>query len=87
MVIVVEVGGRFSTETQSFLSQLARAKARAENPILRKRVEQVWWLRWGSLLACTTARAVASSFWGCPVPAERMGTPASNDVERDCDTR
>ena len=32
---VVEVGGRFSSETQSFLSQLARAKARCGNSILR----------------------------------------------------
>ena len=58
VVLGVEVGGRFSTETQSFLSQLARAKAHCENSILRNRVEQAWRLRWGSLLVCTTARAV-----------------------------
>ena len=51
VVLGVEVGGRFSTE----------------NSILRKRVEQAWRFRWGSLLACTTARAVASSLLGCPV--------------------
>ena len=66
VVMGVEVGGRFSTETQSFSSQLARAKARCENSILRKRVEQAWRLRWESLLACTTAGAVASSLLGLP---------------------
>ena len=80
----VEVGGRFSTETQSFLLQLARAKARYENSILRNRVEQAWRLRWGSLLACTTARAVVSSLLGLPSARGADGdTPASHDVERD----
>ena len=84
VVLGVEVGGRFSTETQSFLSQLARAKARCENSILRNRVEQAWRLRWGSLLACTTAHAVSSSLLGLPSARGADGdTPASHDVERD----
>ena len=66
VVLGVEVGGRFFTETQSFLSEVARAKARCENSISSKRVEQAWRLRWGSLLPCTTARAVASSLLGLP---------------------
>ena len=45
VVLGVEVGGRFSLETQSFLTQLARAEARGENYILRRRVEQAWRLR------------------------------------------
>ena len=40
VVLAVEVGGRWSLETQSFLSQLASAKARAASPLMRRRVEQ-----------------------------------------------
>ena len=46
VVLAVEVGGRWSDETRSFLSQLARAKARGETPLMRKRAEQAWRLRW-----------------------------------------
>ena len=61
VVLAVEVCGRWSQETQRFLSFLARAKARSVPPLLRKRVEQAWRLRWGSLFSCTVAGAVASS--------------------------
>ena len=37
-----------SEETQSFLRILGRAKARSEPPILRKRVEQAWRMRWAA---------------------------------------
>ena len=78
----MEMGGRFSTETQSFLSQLARANARCGNSILRKRVDQAWLLRWASLLARTTARAVASSLLGLPSARGADGdTPVSHDVD------
>ena len=40
VVVAVEVGGRWSSETRSFLSQLARARARQEVPLLRRRAEQ-----------------------------------------------
>ena len=36
VVMGVEVGGRFSTETQSFVSHLARAKARCETSLRKK---------------------------------------------------
>ena len=52
----VEVGGRWSGETQRFVSLLARAKARCEVWLLRRRAEQAWRLRWGSLLSCTVVR-------------------------------
>ena len=68
----MEVGGRFST--QSFLSHLVRANAHFGNSILRKKVEQAWQLRWGSLLACTTARAVASSLLELPSAGGANGT-------------
>ena len=47
VVLGVEVCGRWSVETQSFLSSLARAKVRSLRLLLRKRAEQAWRLRWG----------------------------------------
>ena len=61
VVLAGEIGGRWSSETNTFVRLLAQAKAREEPPILRRRVEQAWRLRWGSLLACASARAFATS--------------------------
>ena len=84
VVLAVEVCGRWSQETQSFLSSLARAKVRSVPPLLRKRVEQAWRLRWGSLFSCTVARAVASSLLELPGARGADGAcPASHEVERD----
>ena len=57
----MEVGGRWSDETRSFVSQLVRARARHETAILQKRAEQAWRMRWGSMLSCVAAKAVATS--------------------------
>ena len=56
----IEVGGRWSQETATFLRLLAAAKARNECTLLRKRAEQAWRLRWAGMLACSVARAFAS---------------------------
>ena len=61
VVLAVEVDGRWSGETRGFLSQLARARAREEVPLLRRRAEQAWRLQWGAMLGCAAAKAVASS--------------------------
>ena len=66
VVIVVEVGGRWSGETRAFFSQLAKARARGERPLMRLRAEQAWRLRWGAMFACAAARAVASSLLDLP---------------------
>ena len=50
VVLGVEVGGRWSTETRTFLSLLAHGRARSERPLMRKRVEQAWRLRWRELV-------------------------------------
>ena len=42
IVLAVEVGGRWSEQTRVFLSQLARARARQEIPLMRRRAEQAW---------------------------------------------
>ena len=62
VVVVVEVGGRWSPETRKFLSLLARARARAEGWLLRRRAEMAV----TSLLACSVARAVATSLLEVP---------------------
>ena len=40
------LGRTWSEETRRFLSLLAKAKARSEPPIMKKRAEQAWRLRW-----------------------------------------
>ena len=37
VVLAVEVGGRFSRETSGFITELARARARSETVLMRKR--------------------------------------------------
>ena len=84
VVFGVEVGGRWSGESQTFISQLARARARGEQPILLRRAEQAWRIRWGSMVSCVVARAVASSLLGLPRALGADGdTPLLHDVERD----
>ena len=40
VVLGVEVGGRWSDETRTFLSRLAKARARTEMPLMRRSAEQ-----------------------------------------------
>ena len=42
VVFGVEVGGCWSCESQGVISQLARARAQGEQPLLRHRIEQAW---------------------------------------------
>ena len=73
VVLAGEVGGRWSDETRTFIRSLARFKERSEPPLLRKRVEQAWRLRWWSLLSCATARAFACSLVDLRVPGGADG--------------
>ena len=59
--LAVEVGGRFSKETNGFLTGLAKARARSEPPLMQRRVEQAWRMRWSWLLGCAAATAVVGS--------------------------
>ena len=61
VVMAAEVGGRLSEEPRAFLSQLSRALSRSDMPLMCHKAEQPWSLRWGAMLACTSAKAVASS--------------------------
>ena len=71
-------------ETRGFLRALARDRARSEPPLLRRRVEQAWRMRWWSILSCTAARALALSLvdsWG-GVGADGA-LPAAHEVEAE----
>ena len=61
VVLACEVGGRFSEECRHFLRQLSKFKARDEPPLLQQRVRHAWLHRWGSMMACSGARAMALS--------------------------
>ena len=61
VVLAAKVGGRWSEEAQSFVSQLARAKVRSFPRVLRGRARQAWQHRWSAVLSCATARAFALS--------------------------
>ena len=83
VVLAIEVGGKWSS-TQRFIYNLAHARAREEGWILRRRAEQAWRLRWGSLLASTAARVVADSLLELPSVFGADGdVPPSHEVERD----
>ena len=70
-------------ETQRFVSLFDKAMARCEIWLLRRRAERAWRLRWGSLLSCTVARAVAHSLLELPGASGADGdTPPLHEVER-----
>ena len=80
VVVVVEVGSRWSEETRRFLSALAVARARSELPLMRKRSQQAWRSRWGGMLACAAARSgfvvvgsAAREWWGWRHPGIPRG--------------
>ena len=75
---------RWSMETRSSLSQLAQARARGEPHLMRRRMEQAWRLRWGSMLSCAAARVVATSLLELPGARGVDGeTPTVADVEQE----
>ena len=68
----------------AILVSAGEAKARDGTPLRRRRVEQAWCLRWGSLSSCVAVRAVAMSLLELPGVLGADGdTPASHEVERD----
>ena len=84
VVLAGKVGGRWSAETMSFLSQMAKAKTRHEPRILRQRVQQAWRSRWQAILSCAAAKAFARSLLEMRAAVGADGdTPASHDVLRD----
>ena len=61
VVVGVEVGGRWSTETADFLRQLARAKARDAPAALRLAYQAALVHRWSGFLTAAAMQAFAAS--------------------------
>ena len=61
VVLASGVGSRWSSETQSFLRQLAKAKTCHMPRILRTSAKLAWMWRWSMILACASARAFVQS--------------------------
>ena len=67
VVLAIEVGGRWSEEALDFVRLLAKSKARAYPPILRKSAQLAWANRWTGLLAVAAHRAFACSLLELPI--------------------
>ena len=80
-MVLAEIGGRWSAETKSFVGQLAEARARSEPRVLKRRMEQVWRLRWCSILSCA---AFAMSLLGL---RGKIGADGHVLHEVECDHR
>ena len=84
VVLALEVGGRWSEGAKIFVRLLARARARSEPRLMRRRVEQAWRLRWYGIIACAAARSFAASLLGLRGGLGSDGhAPPSHEVERD----
>ena len=73
VVLACEAGGRWSSETQAFLRQLAKFKAQTEALPQQARTKAAWLLQWRTTLACSGAKALALSLMemrpsGVPLP-------------------
>ena len=79
VVLAGDVAGRWS-----FIRHMAKAGARGEPTILKKRAEQAWRMRWCCLLACAAARAFAASLLERRGPGGVDGeTPSVHHVVND----
>ena len=72
VVVGVEIGGRFGTETVQLLRLLARHKATAVPAASRPAAITAWVARWSGLLAVAAQRAFAASLLELP-PAAELG--------------
>ena len=62
LVVLADVAGRWSEETVSFIRHLAKARARGEPIILKKRAEQAWRMC-GSARFCNVIAGATGSRW------------------------
>ena len=85
VVLVAEVGGRWSQESVRFLVQLAKAKVRHEPKVMRISDQCAWIRRWRCMLACAAAQAFALSLLERRAGLGSDGpTPTTSDVVGDC---
>jgi len=79
VVLVLEIGGRWSQETCTFLRLLASHRARQAPQILQQAVSTALLHRWSAMLTHAAATAYAASLQGCDGASEANleGTPPS----------
>ena len=71
-------------EALAFLRHLAKAKARNEPPLMQRRAQQAWKMRWLAIMSCTAARAVSSSLLELRGHGSADGVvPMTHEVEAD----
>ena len=61
---------------------MAKAKARSEPPILKRRAERAWKMRWAAILSCAAARAFAASLLELK-HGGGVDVPSTHDVVND----
>ncbi len=74
-----QVGGRWAPALQTFLSKLAKAKARSAPRLLQTAARHWWRQRWQGMLAIAAQVAFAES-----LTADVMGQPPCVDGEAPC---
>ena len=85
VVLAGEVGGRWSSETSSFLTSLACANAREAPAGMQGSAQAAWRRRWATMLSCAAARAYALSLLELRVsPGADGDVPNVHEVVGDC---
>ena len=69
VVLALEVGGRWSTATQTFLRALARGRAHASPSHSRTALAHALQRRWGQMLTIAANTAISSSLLELPATA------------------
>ena len=83
VVLVAEVGGRFSTETAVFLNALAKAKSQSAAQLLRGRARAAYTRRWEAI-PCSAAQSFAMSLLKRrPTCGTGMDPPPVHEVVRE----
>ena len=75
IVLGCEVYGRWNSDTQQLISELARLKALEAPPLLRRSAQHAWANRWLGLAGIVTQRAVAEALL-CPRGADLLTSSA-----------
>ena len=84
VVLAAEVGGRWSDETAQFLRALSKSKAASAPALMKGRTQAAWFRRWGSIMACSAARAFAVSLLEQrSAPGTGGDPPSEQEVLRD----
>ena len=84
VVLVAEVGGRWSEEIAQFLCSLAKARSESSRFLLQNRVKAAYIRRWSGILACAAARSLALSLLERRLtPGTGADAPSVHEVLRD----